>query len=134
MSVESVHLERRASQRFDVHLPLVIHFEGQTASGFSQNVSGRGVFLYTEANLAEGAVVELTFTMPSEITLAESMRVRCHGRVRRALLSQAGEKNGVAVQLESYQYLPSLDDEPAATLSRVAAEHSAGDSRDVVSR
>ena len=33
------------------------------------------MFFYTEAELPEGAVIELTFTMPSEITLGESMPV-----------------------------------------------------------
>jgi hypothetical protein len=67
--------------------------------------------------------VELTFTMPSEITLAESMAVRCRGRVLRASASQvghpqAGQRNGIAVQFDSYQYLPS--DEPAAPFVRVS--------------
>jgi hypothetical protein len=35
--------------------------------------------------LSEGAEIELTLKMPSEITLGESMRVRCRGRVLRIL-------------------------------------------------
>jgi len=84
-------------------------------------VSSRGLFLYTEAQLAEGAAVELTFTMPSEITLGESMRVRARGRVLRADTSQAGPRTGVAVQLDSYEYLPALESEPTPELARVSA-------------
>jgi PilZ domain len=117
-------LERRGAQRFEMHLPLAVHFDGRTVPGFTQDLSGRGVFFYAETALPEGAVVELTFTMPSEITLGENMPIRCRGRVLRASSSQdghshLGERNGIAVQLDSYEYLPS--NEPTAQFVRVSA-------------
>ena len=75
-------LERRGAQRFEVHLPLAVHFEGRTVPGFIEDLSGRGIFFYAETTLPQGAVVELSFTMPSEITLGENMPVRCRGRDR----------------------------------------------------
>ena len=120
MSTESVCLERRVGQRFEVNLPLAIHFAGQTFSGFTQDVSSRGLFLYTEAELPAGAVVELTFTMPSLITLAESMRVRCRGHILRATGVSPERRNGVAVRLDSYQYLAPCGQEPAAEILRVS--------------
>jgi hypothetical protein len=127
-------LERRGAQRFEVHLPLAVHFEGRTVPGFTQDLSGRGIFFYAEAALPLGAVVELTFTMPSEITLAENMPVRCRGRVLRAAASQAGcsqagrsqagQRTGIAVQFDSYQYLPS--NEPITQFVRVSAASAAG--------
>ena len=109
-------VERRAAQRFQVHQPLAVHFDGRTVPGFIQDLSGRGIFFYAETALPEGAVVELTFTMPSEITLGDNMPVRCRGRVLRASASSTGhfqaghsrasQQDGIAVQLESYQYLP----------------------------
>jgi hypothetical protein len=69
--------------------------------------------------------VELTFTMPSEITLAESMPVRCRGRVLRAsVVPQTGQRNGIAVQFDAYEYLPS--NEPIAQFVRVSASSAAG--------
>jgi hypothetical protein len=121
MSTDPVQVERRSGQRFQLHLPLAIHVDGKAVRGFTQDVSSRGLFLYTEAQLAEGAAVELTFTMPSEITLGESMRVRARGRVLRADTSQAGPRTGVAVQLDSYEYLPALESEPTPELARVSA-------------
>jgi len=48
--------------------------------------------------------------MPSEITLGESMPVRCRGRVLRVTFPVAGSgaetKIGVAVRLDGYEYLP----------------------------
>src|SRR5713226_8806957 len=117
-------LERRGAQRFEMHLPLAVHFDERTVAGFTQDLSGRGIFFYADAVLTEGAVVELTFTMPSEITLGENMPVRCRGRVLRASASQAGQLNGIAVQLDSYQYLPA--NEPIAQFVRVSAANAAG--------
>jgi PilZ domain len=121
-------IERRGAQRFEVHLPLSVKFEGRTAPGFTQTLSGRGIFFYSEIGLPEGAVVELTFSMPGEITLAESMPVRCRGRVLRASAqdgrsqtgrSQNGQRNGIAVQFDSYEYLPA--DEPVTQFVRVSS-------------
>jgi len=124
MNTDPVQVERRSGQRFQLNLPLTVHVDGKAIPGFTQDVSSRGLFLYTEAQLAEGAAVELTFTMPSEITLGESMRVRAHGRVLRADSSQAGPRTGVAVQLDSYEYLPALESEPTPELARVSAADS----------
>jgi hypothetical protein len=120
MSTEPNRVERRAAQRFQVHLPVSVRFEGQSAPGFTQDLSGRGIFFYSEASLPVGAVVELTFTMPSEITLGDSMPVRCCGRVVRAAPPQGGQRNGIAVQLDSYEYLPEDDREPTPQFVRVS--------------
>ena len=125
-------LERRGAQRFEVHLPLAVHFEGRTVPGFTQDLSGRGIFFYAEAALPQGEVVELTFTMPSEITLGENMPVRCRGRVLRASASQIWQRSGIAVQLDSYQYLPS--DEPIVQFVRVSAASAAGGSSGPIPR
>ena len=123
------HLERRGAQRFEMNLPLAVHFDGRTVPGFTQDLTGRGIFFYAETALPEGAVVELTFTMPSEITLGENMPVRCRGRVLRASASQdghshTGQRNGIAVQLDSYEYLPS--NEPNAHFVRVSSSSPTG--------
>ncbi|MFZ1132010.1 MAG: PilZ domain-containing protein [Terriglobales bacterium] len=125
-------VERRAAQRFEVHLPVAIHFNGRTVPGFTQDLSSRGALFYAETALPEGAVVELTFTMPSEITLGENMPVRCLGRVLRASASVAGQWSAMAVQLESYQYLPA--DLPTAPFARVSAASAAGRSSGSLAR
>jgi PilZ domain-containing protein len=131
MSTDPNRLERRGAQRFEVHLPLAVHFEGRTVPAFTQDLSGRGVFFYAETALPEGAVVEVTFTMPSEITLAENMPVRCRGRVLRASASLGGQRNGIAVQLDSYEYLPS---ERTEQFVRVSPPSAAGGASDPVPR
>lgn len=123
MSTDPNRLERRGAQRFELHLPVTVHCEGQTVPGFTQDLSGRGIFFYAETTLAQGSVVELTFTMPSEITLGESMPVRCRGRVLRASASST-RQCGIAVQLDSYHYLPT--DQPVAQFVRVSPTTATG--------
>jgi hypothetical protein len=125
MSTGQVHQERRAAQRFDFHLPVSIRLTGSEREGygFSQDLSARGAFLYTDFPLAEGDAVELTLVMPSEITLADNMRVRCRGRVVRIARSEAGTKFGVAVHLEGYEFLPEVASEAKGAFDRISGLH-----------
>jgi len=126
MNPDANCVERRAAQRFELHLPLLVRFEGKTVAGFTQDVSARGIFFFSEANLPEGAAVELTFTMPSEITLGDSMPVRCRGRVVRAAALEGGQRSGMAVRLDSYEYLPTDSGDPVSQSMRISAAAAEG--------
>ncbi len=131
MSTVQVHFERRASQRFDFQLAVALRLSGtdREGCGFTQDLSGRGAFFYTDFQLAEGNAVELTFVMPAEITLTENMRVRCRGRVTRVLPVE--HKFGVAVHLEGYEYLsaPESAAQASASFPRVSGGHNANQTR-----
>ena len=145
MNNPPVGVERRIGQRFAFNLPVSLR-DVATATeglGFTQDLSSRGAFFFTDMALNEGAEVELTLRMPSEITLGENMRVRCRGRVLRIvrpadttwkpatspdsgakLESKAAEtKIGVAVCLKGYEYLPEVEDS-SADFRRISALHS----------
>jgi len=149
MTTPSVGVERRIGQRFAFNLPVALR-EVATATeglGFTQDLSSRGAFLFTDMALREGAEIELTLKMPSEITLGENMRVRCRGSVLRivkpAKCSAAGwsetktslaetrlpetktaeTKIGVAVCLKGYEYLPETQD-GSADFRRISTLHS----------
>jgi len=135
MTTPPVGIERRVGQRFPYLLPLSLRQPGTSIDGvgFTQDLSSRGVFFFTNAALTEGSEIELTLRMPSEITLGESMPVRCRGRILRVVRPAAMSapdssgtarpetKIGVAVRLEGYEYLP--ESESAATFPRVSALH-----------
>ena len=129
MPSSPVRVERRVGQRFPYLLPvsvrqLSVPVEGV---GFTQDLSSRGAFFFTDAPLTEGAEIELTLRMPSEITLGESMPVRCRGRILRVVrpanpASNCGEtKIGVAVRLEGYEYLVDSSADSAARISTLHA-------------
>jgi hypothetical protein len=112
VSTTQVGIERRAAQRFDFQLPVSVRISGSDidAQGFTQNLSGRGVFFFTDFRLTEGDAVDLTLMMPSEITLGESMRVRCRGRVVRVDSLGVGGKKSVAACFQGYEYLPAAQE------------------------
>ena len=121
------HLERRAAQRFGSHLPLSVRSvspEGR-GQGVTQNLSARGAFFCTDFSLTEGDAVELTLVMPSEITLAENMRVRCRGKVMRVVPPLRGTTFEVAVHLHGYEFLPQAETatEASRTYDRISGLH-----------
>jgi hypothetical protein len=124
MNPATVGVERRAGQRFPYLLPVFIRCiaSGVEARGFTQDLSSRGVFFFTDATFGEGAEIELTLKMPSEITLGDDMRVRCRGRVLRvstsanppqAGLSQAGLSQAGLSQADPSHASAPLADSPA---------------------
>jgi hypothetical protein len=126
MMIPPVQVERRVGQRFPYLLPISIHAPLHTiqAVGMTQDLSSRGVFFLVDAPLTEGLELELTLRMPSEITLGETMPVRCKGRILRIVqpaavsgFSGAESKLGVAVRFECYEYLPERADLNAPRLS-----------------
>ena len=127
MSSSEVRLERRAAQRFDFQLPLSIRLINgeREGSGLTQDLSARGAFFYTDFVLEQGANVEVTLVMPSEITLSENMPVRCRGKVLRVTPPSIGNKIGVAVHLENYEYLPETQvvSTTSGDYSRISALH-----------
>jgi hypothetical protein len=114
MSSSPVQHERRAAQRFPFQLPVTLRLAGGELEsvGLTQDVSARGAFILTEANVAEAAGLEFTLVLPPEVTLTESMRVRCQGKAIRVEGPGLGGKFGVAVVVERYEFLPELRREP----------------------
>src|ERR1700680_1863340 len=103
MTIPSVGVERRIGQRFAFNLPVSLRDVSTAAEGlgFTQDLSSRGAFLFTDMALSEGAEIELTLRMPSEITLGDNMRVRCRGRVLRIVkASDNGWKPALAAETE----------------------------------
>jgi PilZ domain len=132
MTTPPVGVERRVGQRFPYLLPLSLRqlAESLEGVGFTQDLSSRGVFFFTDAPLTEGAEIEITLRMPSEITLGESMPVRCRGRILRVIRpstqstsSRTEAKIGVAVRLEGYEYLTESS-QSSTTFPRVSSLHS----------
>ncbi len=131
MSTDQLHFERRASQRFEFQLPVGVRLSGteREGCGFTQDLSRRGAFFYTDFQVAEGDAVELTFMMPAEITLTENMQVRCRGRVTRVVAVES--KYAVAVHIEGYEYLSAAETaaQASAGFPRISGAHDANQTR-----
>lgn len=119
-------LERRVAQRFEFQLPVSLQVVGSSVegSGFTQNLSASGALVCTDLLLCDADLIDLTLIMPSEITLGESMRVRCRGRVMR-VYSRRDAKHATAVRLEKYEFLPEAEGMPIFRQISPSRDHEA---------
>jgi hypothetical protein len=113
-------IERRSGQRFPYQVPVMLRVPGeaQSGSGCTQDLSSRGAMVWTEFPLIVGQMVDMTFVMPSEITLADDMSVCCRARVVRREQVDGG-KPAIAVQIEHYDFLH----RPVPVVENTSAKH-----------
>jgi len=100
--------EKRATRRFPLRLPVSVAYpanESHAKSAQTRDVSARGICFYVDSNIAVGAGIEFTFTLPPEITLTESIRVRCKGKVIRVDDGNPDHKIAVAAVIDEYEFL-----------------------------
>ncbi len=101
--------EKRAARRFPLRIPVTVargESFSQTEPAQLRDVSARGICLYLDPPMAEGASISFTLTLPPEITLTESIRVQCKGRVVRVEDASDQGKMAVAAVIEEYEFLP----------------------------
>jgi len=101
--------EKRAARRFALRIPVSVARGENSTFGESaeiRDVSARGICLYLDAPIEEGSPIGFTLTLPPEITLTESIRVQCKGRVVRIEGGTAVGKMAVAAIIEEYEFLP----------------------------
>jgi len=101
--------EKRAARRFALRIPVSVargESSDQSESAQLRDVSARGICLYLDSPIAQGSPLGFTLTLPPEITLTESIRVQCKGRVVRVEESANDGKMAVAAVIEDYEFLP----------------------------
>jgi hypothetical protein len=101
--------EKRAARRFALRIPVdIARGENSNHNEAAQirDVSARGVSFYLDAPIAQGSPIGFTLTLPPEITLTESIRVQCKGRIVRVEDGAADGKMAVAAVIEEYEFLP----------------------------
>ena len=100
--------EQRATRRFALRLPVTVKFgegAGQKKTAETRDVSSRGICFYMDTSIAAGSEIEFTLTLPPEITLTESIRVHCKGRVLRVEAPGPAGRVGIAALIERYEFL-----------------------------
>jgi PilZ domain-containing protein len=102
------HPEKRATRRFALRLPVAVTYGdngAQEKPAQTRDVSARGICFYLDAEVASGAPIEFTLTLPPEITLTEAIRVRCKGKVVRVDTVDGTGKMAVAAVIDEYEFL-----------------------------
>jgi hypothetical protein len=101
--------EKRATRRFALRLPVSVTYSEDGAkekTAQTRDVSARGICFYLDTAIAAGSAIEFTLTLPPEITLTESIRVRCKGKVVRVDDGGPEGKVAVAAVIDEYEFLP----------------------------
>jgi PilZ domain len=102
--------ERRTARRYDLSLPVNVRMpvnREAAQSGQTRDISTRGVYFTTHKELAPGAEVDFTLTLPPEITHGTEVFVRAHGRVVRIdkRRDEELETIGIAAVIERYDII-----------------------------
>jgi PilZ domain-containing protein len=100
--------EKRGARRFALRVPVTVNRGESSANEAAQirDVSARGICFYLESAVAQGTQIGFTLTLPPEITLTESIRVQCKGRVVRVEDTPSNGRVTVAAVIEEYEFLP----------------------------
>jgi PilZ domain-containing protein len=101
-------MERRTTRRYDLSLPMIIRIpmgkslESQEAK--TRDISTRGLYFVLDQNLEAGSELDLTLTLPAEVTHGSEVFVRAQGRVIRveARIEDGNTRMGVAALIERY--------------------------------
>jgi hypothetical protein len=100
--------EKRATRRFALRLPLSVNYTEEASAqeaAQTRDVSARGISFYVDSAVEAGSAIEFTLTLPPEITLTESIQVRCKGRVVRVDGTTPTGKIAVAAVIDEYEFL-----------------------------
>ena len=98
--------DRRTARRYDLSLPVLIRIpvEQDARNGKTRDISTRGVYFLIEKNLDAGAELDLTMTLPAEVTGGTEVFIRAIGKVVRfdKNLTHNGQQ-GVAALIQRYE-------------------------------
>jgi c-di-GMP-binding flagellar brake protein YcgR len=103
--------ERRTARRYDLSLPIIIRvpneLELDTQQGKTRDVSTRGLYFVVEQNLQAGSELDITMTLPAEITHGTEVFVRALGKVVRVerRMEDGNTRMGVAAVIERYDII-----------------------------
>ena len=103
--------ERRTTRRYDLSLPIVIRVPtdrfAEGKEGKTRDISTRGLYFVVGQDLAAGSRLDITLTLPAEITHRTEVFVRALGKVVRVErhTTDGAERIGVAAVIERYDII-----------------------------
>jgi len=110
--------ERRIARRYDLSLPVIIRVPteriAESQRGKTRDVSTRGVYFVLDQDLEAGSELDITLTLPAEITHGSDVFVRALGRIVRVekRLEDGNTRMGVAAVIERYDIIRGEDKQP----------------------
>ena len=98
--------DRRVGQRFNINAPVALTIEGCEIPAYTRDMSSRGLYFYVTSaeGFTIGQILELSVTLPPEITLSTDCSIQCRGRLVR-IDSARNDVTGIAAEIIEYSIL-----------------------------
>lgn len=103
--------ERRTARRYDLTLPISIRATAERVVarqvGRTRDISTRGLFFVIDRDMDAGSELDITLTLPAEITNGTDVIVRAQGKVVRIerRIEEGEPRLGVAAIIERYDII-----------------------------
>jgi hypothetical protein len=103
--------ERRTTRRYDLSLPVIIRISTErqvdSQEGKTRDISTRGLYFVIGQDLEAGSELDITLTLPAEITHGTEVFVRALGKVVRVerRVEDGTARLGVAAVIERYDII-----------------------------
>ncbi|HET7206520.1 MAG TPA: PilZ domain-containing protein [Terriglobales bacterium] len=103
--------ERRTTRRYDLSLPIIVRMAAEKISAQqtykTRDISTRGLYFVMDQDLEAGSVLELTLTLPPEVTRGAEVFVHASGRVVRVepRIEDGNARKGIAAVIERYDII-----------------------------
>ena len=103
--------ERRTTRRYDLSLPIIVRMAAEKVSAQqtckTRDISTRGLYFVMDQDLEAGSVLELTLTLPPEVTRGTEVFVHASGRVVRVepRIEDGNARKGIAAVIERYDII-----------------------------
>ncbi len=105
----NTELEQRRLRRHLVRMPISVRWSkgevGGTVLALVRDITERGVFLYLDSKIPEGAQIEYTLALPHEIVGDTASIFHCKGQVVR-VEEPLGGKAGIGARITQYHKVP----------------------------
>jgi c-di-GMP-binding flagellar brake protein YcgR len=107
----SLMTERRNARRYDLSLPVIIRVPAEriadTQKGKTRDISTRGLYFVLDQDLEAGSELDITLTLPAEVTHGTEVFVRAQGKVLRVerRMEDGSARMGVAAIIERYDII-----------------------------
>ena len=102
--------ERRNARSYDLSLPIIVRIPAALADsqeGKTRDISTRGIVLRHRTGFEAGSELDMTVTLPPEITHGEEVFVRAAGKIVRVdpRTEARNMRLGVAAMIERYDII-----------------------------
>jgi hypothetical protein len=101
--------ERRTARRYDLSLPVIIRIpvenDSSARNGKTRDISTRGVYFTIDREMSAGTELDMTLTLPAEVTRGSEVLIRATGKVIRVerKSEDVSLRVGVAAVIERYE-------------------------------